>query len=225
MKKLAIRDLPKIERPREKLLRYGAKKLEIEELVAILLRRGNRNHKLSELSAGVTRLLKAKSQNKEELEYIDVKGISGIGNVQCIEVLAFVELANRLSESHSTSPLTPQYIFQDLFEIRGTKKENFYAYYLDSRNCLIKKELISVGTVDASLVHPREVFEPAIKISAVSVIVSHNHPSRNINPSDADIEITEILRECGELLGIKLLDHIIVSKEDYYSFKENSLLL
>lgn len=217
--------MPRIERPREKLMRYGAKKLEIEELVAILLRHGNRNHKLSDLSADVSKLLKAKSQNNEQIEYTEIKNIKGLGNVQSIEILAFLELADRLAKTKIANPLTPEFIFHDSIEIRNAKKESFYAYYLDSRNCLIKKELISIGTVDASLVHPREVFEPAIKISAVSVIVCHNHPSGNVNPSDADIEITDVLKECGELLGIKLLDHIIVSRDTFYSFKENNLLL
>lgn len=224
MKKLAIKDMPKIERPREKLLRYGARKLATEELISIMLRHGTSKVSLSQISLEFSSMLKNTLRNSESLEFDQVKAIRGIGTVQSIEMLAMIELFQRFSVIKSNEPITSSYVYQDLFEAKTSKKEKFYAYFLDSRSSLIKRELISIGTVDTSLVHPREVFEPAIKLSAVSVIVAHNHPSGNFNPSDADIEITDVLKDCGELLGVKLLDHIIVSKEGFFSFRENNLV-
>lgn len=224
MKKLAIKDMPKIERPREKLLRYGARKLATEELISIMLRHGTSKVSLSQISLELSSMIKNTLRNSESLEFDQVKAIRGIGTVQSIEMLAMIELFQRFSVIKSNEPITSSYVYQDLFEAKTSKKEKFYAYFLDSRSSLIKRELISIGTVDTSLVHPREVFEPAIKLSAVSVIVAHNHPSGNFNPSDADIEITDVLKDCGELLGIKLLDHIIVSKEGFLSFRENNLV-
>lgn len=224
MKKLAIKDMPKIERPREKLLRYGARKLATEELISIMLRHGTSKVSLSQISLELSSMIKNTLRNSESLEFDQVKAIRGIGTVQSIEMLAMIELFQRFSVIKSNEPITSSYVYQDLFEAKTSKKEKFYAYFLDSRSSLIKRELISIGTVDTSLVHPREVFEPAIKLSAVSVIVAHNHPSGNFNPSDADIEITDVLKDCGELLGIKLLDHIIVSKEGFFSFRENNLV-
>lgn len=188
------------------------------------MRHGSTKNSLNQIALEISVIIRNRVRNAEILSFEEVKSVKGIGNVQSIEILALVELTERFSLITDNQPITPNYIFQDLFEARNSKKEKFYAYYLDARNLLIKRELISVGTVDSSLVHPREVFEPAIKSSAVSLIIAHNHPSGNVEPSNADIEITEVLKDSGTLLGIKLKDHIIVAKDKFYSFKENNLL-
>jgi len=112
----------------------------------------------------------------------------------------------------------------ELKNIRNIKKEYFYVFCLDSRNKVIKKELVSVGTLNTSLVHPREVFEPAIRNLSAQLVIAHNHPSGDINPSEEDLNITAKLVKAGELLGINVLDHIVISKDNYFSFKENNLL-
>ena len=120
--------------------------------------------------------------------------------------------------------LKPKDIWEALADIRENKKEHFIIFYLDTRNHEIKRDIISVGCLNANLVHPREVFEPAIRNLAASVIVAHNHPSGNLEPSQEDLDLTKRLVGAGKLLGIELLDHVIVSKDGFSSFKEKGLI-
>ena len=119
--------------------------------------------------------------------------------------------------------LSPQDVFDNLKDIRESKKEHFIVFFLDSRNQEIKREIISIGTINSSLVHPREVFEPAVKYLAVQVILAHNHPSGELAPSEDDLGVNKRLSEAGKILGIEVLDHIIVTKTGFLSFKEKSL--
>ena len=139
--------------------------------------------------------------------------------------MACFELGKRLLKNKKAELyLRPEDIFAEMKDIRTHKKEHFVVFYLDSRNQEIKREIISIGSLNASLVHPREVFEPAVKHTAAHLIIAHNHPSGDPNPSTEDLHLTRRLTEAGKIMGIEILDHVIVARDRYLSFKEKGLL-
>jgi DNA repair protein RadC len=220
---VSIKSLPKLDRPREKLLRYGPNKLSTEELLAIILRSGQKGQNVLTIAKNVL-----KKFSEKELPYITVnelKNFPGIGEVKACEIVACFELGKRLLKDKKTNLyLTPKDVFDRLVEYRDKKKEHFFVFYLDVRNQEINYDIVSVGLLNASLVHPREVFENAIKHSAAQIIVAHNHPSGDVDPSEDDLEITKRLVEAGKILGIEIIDHIIVSKDSFFSFKNKGLI-
>ena len=224
MDNLAIRDLPRIERPREKLIKYGPDRLSNAELLAIIFRTGRKGENVLALAARTLRRI-----NLVDLchtTFPDLAAISGIGPTKACELLAGIELGKRIFENKKVSIsqlLSPQDVFDNLTDIRESKKEHFVVFFLDTRNQQIKREIISIGTINASLVHPREVFEPAVKHLAVQVILAHNHPSGDLEPSEEDLDVSRRLSEAGKILGIEVLDHIIVTKAGFMSFKEKGL--
>ena len=222
---LTICDLPRIERPREKLIKYGANRLSNTELLAILLRTGKKGESVLAFAA---RFLRTISLEKiTDLSFEEFRKISGIGPAKACELLSCVELGRRIFEHKKVNIsqlLSPQDVFNHLKDIRLSKKEHFVAFFLDSRNQEIKREIVSVGTINASLVHPREVFEPAVKYLAVQIILAHNHPSGTLEPSEDDLAVNKRLSEAGKILGIEVLDHIIVTKDSFISFKEKGLI-
>lgn len=218
-----IKDLPRVERPREKLMHYGPEKLSNSELLAILLRSGKKGENVVEMS---NRILKNfSSKNLPDLAFEELKKISGLGPAKACEIVACFELGKRLLKGKKSKIwLGPRDVWQELIDIRDNKKENFIIFYLDARNQKIKMEIISVGTLTANIVHPREVFEPAVINLAAQIIIAHNHPSGDTTPSEADIEITKKLTDAGKILGIEIIDHIIVAKNNFFSFKENGII-
>jgi DNA repair protein RadC len=222
-KSFTIHDLPRSERPRDKLIKYGPERLTNSELLAILLRTGKKGENVIELA---NRILKRfKTEELPNLKYDDLKNYSGLGPAKACEIIACFELSKRLLKGKKEKIyLTPQEVWNELRDLRDNKKEHFVILYLDIRNQEIKRETISVGSLTASLVHPREVFEPAIKNYAAQVILAHNHPSGNPEPSDDDIKMTKRLKESGIILGIEVIDHIIIGKNKYFSFKDKKLL-
>jgi DNA repair protein RadC len=220
---MKIKDLPKIERPREKLMKYGPTRLNNSELLAIILRTGTKDTNVVELSKKI--LTQISKHGFTEIAYEDLSHISGLGPAKACEIVACFELGKRLLKDKQTEILlSPQDVFDALKDIRDNKKEHFVIFYLDTRNQEIQREIISIGTLNASLVHPREVFEPAIRHLAAQIIITHNHPSGNPEPSQEDIEVTRKLAKAGELLGIEVIDHIIVTTKSYLSFKERNLI-
>ncbi len=221
--KKTIKDLPKIERPREKLIQYGPEKLTNSELLAILLRSGKKGENVIELA---NKILKRFSKDKlPKLTFNDLKDHSGLGPAKACEIVACFELGKRLlKDKKSEIYLKPKEIWEELKDLRDHKKEHFVIFYLDSRNQEIKREIISVGSLNANLVHPREVFEPAIRNLVAQIILAHNHPSGDPEPSEDDLEITKRLVESGKILGIEVVDHIIITKTGFISFKEKNLL-
>src|SRR3989344_1700527 len=160
---------------------------------------------------------------REKLE--ELREIKGLGGSKALQILAGIELGKRvLKGKKSALVLSPQDVWNELKEIRNHKKEHFVVFYLDTRNQEIKREAISVGTLNANLVHPREVFEPAIANHSAQIIVAQNHPSGNTGPSEEDSEITKQLVDAGKILGIDVIDHIIVTKDAFLSFKEQNLI-
>ena len=220
-----IKDLPKHKRPREKLSEKGAENLSDAELLAILIRTGRAGK--SALDIAKETLKKYPLTKLLAVPKDDLVSIKGLEETKAITIKAALELGQRAVGSFNDSlPIldSPEAIAAQLADLRDKQKEYFMALYLNARNQLIHKETISVGTLTASLVHPREVFEPAIRHFASSVVLAHNHPSNNPEASEEDIQLTEKLVRAGMILDIALLDHIIITNNGYTSFKEKGLV-
>ena len=225
--KLKIKDLPKNERPREKILRYGAEYLSNSELLALILRTGTKEDSVLNLCdrllshCGGINGISSPSIN-------DLKQVKGIGEVKATQVLALAELATRFNSFKSGEEYvvsSPKDVSNYMMrQMKGLKKEYFKLIMLNTKNIIISVKDISIGNLNSSIVHPREVFIEAIKLSSASVILCHNHPSGDPTPSKEDILITKRLRECGVLLGIEVLDHVIIGNEAYISLKEKGII-
>jgi len=219
---MKIKDLPKVDRPREKLEKYGPEKLSDSELLAILLRSGAKGINVVELARKI--LGKFSGSGLAKVGFRELKSTFGLGAAKACEIVACFELGRRLLQNKKSQIyLTPKDVWNELKDIRDNKKEHFVIFFLDARNQEIKREIISVGSLNANLVHPREVFEPAVRHLAAQIILAHNHPAGDLKPSEQDIEITKRLVEAGDILGIDIVDHIIVTKNGYASFKEKQL--
>ncbi|EKE11794.1 MAG: hypothetical protein ACD_15C00026G0013 [uncultured bacterium] len=220
---MKIKDLHKIDRPREKLEKYGPNRLSDAELLAILLRTGAKGLNAVELSKKILR--KFPQDKLIEAGFPELKKTFGLGSVKAGEIIACMELGRRLLKDKKVELiLSPRDVWENLKDIRDNKKEHFIVFYLDVRNQKIKREIISIGTLNASLVHPREVFEPAICHTAAQILIAHNHPSGDAKPSDDDIEVTKRLMEAGKILGIEIVDHVIVAENSFLSLKCEGLL-
>lgn len=224
--KLKVKDLPLDSRPREKLLEKGPQALSDAELIAILLRTGSKELNVIDLA---TLLIKEKD-GLANLAAASVESIlkiakgKGIGKDKAATLLAAFEISRRIKASDrlktSYSITSPELISKFIAQTRDLMKEAFFVVCLNSANKVIKTEKISEGSLDASIVHPREVFKVAIESSAKSIILVHNHPSGSLQPSNEDINVTRKLIEAGKILEIKVLDHIIIAGESYFSFFE-----
>lgn len=159
----------------------------------------------------------------EKLTLDQLLKIKGLGSAKALLILSAVEFGKRMM-TEKTEILSPHLIWNSCVDICSSQREHFVVFYLDTQNKLIERQIISVGTLNASLVHPREVFEPALSLHAASIIIAHNHPSGNLEPSREDLEVTERLVNAGKLLGIDIIDHVIVVKGRYMSFKQKRLL-
>lgn len=220
---MKLKEMPKAERPREKLIHYGVSRLTRTELLAMLLGSGRKGENVRELSARVLRTCGA--DKLPEMTYEELVKVPGLGTARACTLIAAFELSRILLQGKKTELyLKPEDVFDRLKDIRDNKKEHFVILYLDTRNQEIKKEIVSIGSLNASLVHPREVFEPAVRNTAAQILIAHNHPSGDTNPSTEDINVSHRLAEAGKIMGIEVIDHVIVSKNSYFSFKEKGLL-
>jgi len=215
---MSIKNMARHEQPREKLMERGPANLRDAELMAILLGTGIEGRDVLSLSRDI--LVRFPKSRLLALDFKTLSSIKGIGPAKACLLLAAFELSKRALEVEDNSlPIirNAREAVLHLQDIRRAKKEHFVALYLNARNQLLHKETISVGTLNASLVHPREVFKPAIDHLAATVIVAHNHPSGGLEPSEADVMLTGRLHDAGELLGIELRDHLIVTGEAFQS--------
>lgn len=225
MSQYKIKDIPRSDRPREKLVKHGSQFLSNSELLAILLGSGYKGKNVIQLARDVLR--KYQSKNLPKLTYQELVSQKGVGKVAACRILSAFELATRLlldQDGEAVIIKTPNDVYQLLKEIGKYKKEHFVGLYLNARNQLIHQETISIGGLNANIIHPREVFEPAIKHHAASIIVVHNHPSGSLKPSEEDLEITKRLVKTGKLLGIKVVDHLIIAGKKFFSLKEKGLI-
>lgn len=223
MQNKKIADIPKTERPREKLIKYGPEKLSSSELLAIILRSGQKGENAINLAKKILR--KFSSKKLPNIEFKDLVTQLGLGESKACSIIASFELSKRLlKEKKSTLILSHKEVWQEMKDIREKNKEHVVIFYLDSKNQIIKRSIISIGTVNASMVHPREVYEAAISHNATQIIIAHNHPSGDLTPSPEDIQVTKRLSEAGKILGIELLDHIIVTKDHFLSLKKENFM-
>lgn len=223
-----IKDIPIYDRPRERIKLLGPESLSDEELFAIIIKTGTREASAKLLASKL--LAKVGGiQKVTKLNYKELTKIKGIGDAKACTLLAIIEISKRINKEVvslqnikiTNSKLVYKY-YKDI--LSDKKQEYFYCLYLDSKKKVIADKLLFIGTLNKSIVHPREIFKEAYQLSASSIICIHNHPSGDIKPSIEDIEITKQLVEIGKMQGIPIIDHIIVGHDKYYSFYENNLL-
>ncbi len=221
MKDIMIKELNEDEKPRERLIKYGKESLSNEELLSIILKTGTKNYSVKTLA----KLVLKEINNINELKDITINklmSVKGIGKVKAIEILASLELGKRvyyLKQKNNIKLNNTDKVFEYFrYMLMYENQENFIAVYLDSKSRLISYKVLFKGTLNTSYVHPREIFKYAFLESAYSIIVIHNHPSGEVDPSNQDIELTNNLFKIGSLMGIPIVDHIIIGKEKYFSF-------
>ena len=219
-----IKDIKKEERPRERLIQYGVESLSNEELLSIILKTGTKDYSVKTLAKLVLKEINDISSLKD-MTINKLMSIKGIGKVKAIEILAALELGKRvyyLKKNNDIILNNTTKVFEYFrYMLMYERQENFIAVYLDTNSRIISYKILFKGTLNTSCVHPREIFKYAFLESAYSIIVIHNHPSGEVDPSIQDIELTNKLFEISMVMGIPIIDHIIVGKEKYYSFYEN----
>jgi DNA repair protein RadC len=220
-----IKDLQTFDRPRERLIKYGADYLTDEELIAILLKTGTKKHSAKDLATILLNEIDG-INNLNSISYEKLISIEGIKQSKACDIMAAVELSRRINDIkdiqnvkfNNCEVVYNYYKNKIAYELQ----EHFYCVYLDTNKRIIKEKLLFKGTLNYSIVHPREVFKEAYLVGASAIICVHNHPSGNVLPSKQDLDITKSLQEVGSILGIKIVDHIIVGKNNYYSFLQNN---
>lgn len=222
-----IKSIPEDDRPQEKLLKDGANRLSNSELIAVIIRTGSKDENVVMLAQRILNDEGRGLRNIAEGTIGKFKSYKGISDVKACQLAAVAELSKRIStlkleKIKISSPNDAAVVMME--EMRYYKKEYFKIILLDTKNNIKKVSEISVGSLNSSIVHPREVFSEAVLNSASSIILVHNHPSGESEPSQEDIVLTNRLDECGKILGIKVLDHIIIGDGVFYSFKEEGLL-
>jgi DNA repair protein RadC len=228
-----VNDLPVSERPRERLVRHGSKVLSAQELLALILGRGTRGQSVMNIAQEL--LVKFSSLEKVvEASLEDLCTIKGLGLAKATQLKACLEIAQRVAnaqldgaQAHGRKQpvASPQDIFAVVRPlIASSHKEHLVLISFDNRNKVLATDMVAVGTLNANLVHPREVFDLAISHHAASIAISHNHPSGDAQPSEADVAVTKRLKEAGVIMGIELLDHVIITTTTFFSFRENQLM-
>ena len=224
---MLMREYRKEEKPRERFLQDGPESLSNQELFALLLRTGTKEESVLQMA---NRLLDAFEELRllKEASIEELTAIKGIGEAKAIQLLAAVELGRRIHRVNNQERYVirspedgAKYCMEDM---RFLTQEHFVCLYLNTKNQVLHKRTIFIGSLNASIVHPREVFKEAFRRSAASIICLHNHPSGSPDPSKEDIEVTKRLVECGKIIGIDLLDHIIIGEHKYVSLKEKGYL-
>ncbi|SDZ03994.1 DNA repair protein RadC [Evansella caseinilytica] len=224
---MLIRDVPKNERPRERMIREGSQSLSNQDLIALVLGSGTRSESVLELSGRVLQHFDGLKLLKEA-SVKELQMIRGIGEAKAVQLKAAMELGKRIQQYSAEERYvirSPEDVAKYMMEdMRHLTQENFVCLYLNTKNHVIHKQTIFIGSLNSSIVHPREVFKEAFRYSAAAVICLHNHPSGDVTPSREDIEVTKRLAQCGSMLGIDMLDHIIIGDHRYCSLKEKGYL-
>lgn len=223
---IKIKDLPINERPRERLLEHGVDKLSNEELLSILIKSGTKNESVKSLSNNILVLINDIT-NLRKINFQQLIKIKGIGDAKACLLLSAIELGKRIFQNNQVikkEVMNNAKVIFDYYKniLYDNKQEHFYAVYLDSKKRIIEDRLLFIGTINQSLVHPRNIFKEACLLDASSIVCVHNHPSGNVLPSKEDRLMTERLVTIGSTMGISVIDHIIVGNNNYYSFFENN---
>lgn len=219
-----IKDLPEGERPRERLLAKGPSALSDAELLALIIRTGSRKRNAVDLAREVLKEVDLRDPSSVTLNRL--KSIDGLGDVKAGQLLATLELSKRIGSGRDRGAklTSPEDVFEEVVDGFDAGKECFLGLYLDTKSRVLKRERVSVGSLNRSVVHPREVLRPAVLEGAASLIVAHNHPSGDPEPSEGDIEVTRRLVEASGVLGIELLDHVVVGDGAYVSLAERGVV-
>ncbi|MBM7606942.1 DNA repair protein RadC [Lysinibacillus composti] len=224
---LMIRDVHIEDRPRERLIRQGAQSLSNQELIAILLRTGTKQESVLTLANRVLNYFE-KLHELKHATLEEIISIKGIGEAKAVQLLAAIELGRRLSQKQVDSRYTirspkdaADYLIPEMSSLR---QEHFVVLFLNVKNQILHKQTIFIGSLNSSIVHPREIFREAVKRSAASIICAHNHPSGVPTPSPEDIEVTKRLLEAGFIIGIELIDHVIIGDHQFISLKEKGYM-
>jgi DNA repair protein RadC len=212
-----IRDIPEADRPREKLLRKGAAALSDQELLAVLLGKGAPGMDVMKLAAKLAKVIDAKGLS---VQADDLREFDGVGDAKATLVLAALEFARRRIKPEGARIETPADLLPHVRHYSDRKQEHFLCASINGANEILNIRVVSIGLVDRTPVHPREVFAEALADRASAVIVAHNHPAGGLEPSAADIEVTKQLKAAGAVMGVVLLDHIIFNRTGYFSFLE-----
>ncbi|MEK7177258.1 MAG: DNA repair protein RadC [Patescibacteria group bacterium] len=230
MKSYTLHDLPADERPRERLVKHGVESLSLQELLSLIFGRGVKGESVTSMSQKLITIF-GSLDKLSEASIEELIKIKGLGLAKACQIKACFEISKRLvkeeslNENKSVIIKTPKDLYPLLKEkIINFHKEYFMVVSLDNRNKIINIDIISIGTLNSSLIHPRETFEAAIKNHAALIIICHNHPSGELKPSEDDLVVTNNLVKAGKLLGIEVADHLIISKDGYYSFKEKKII-
>lgn len=226
MNNVMIKDIPNSEKPRERMIKYGVENISNEDLLAITIKSGTKSFS----SKHIASLILSQVKDIGELKNFNVAQFTkmkGIGYVKAVELLAALELGRRVYYEPKANAKTklnnPSSIYEYFkYKISDVKQEYFYCLYLDNKKNLIEYRLLFMGTINMSIVHPREIFKEAYRLSASSIICLHNHPSGSSTPSEEDKKMTTNLVKIGKLLGIEIIDHIIICDDEFYSFYENN---
>lgn len=224
---IKMKEVPKEDRPRERLLEHGPGHLSNQELLAILLGSGTQKENVHQLAEKVLRHFEGLRMLKD-VTIEELTEIKGVGQVKGVNILAAVEFGKRIHQFKDKEKYvirSPEdganYVMEEMCSL---KQEHFVALFLNTKNQVIHRQTIFVGSLNASIVHPREVYREAIKRSAASIICAHNHPSGDPSPSQEDIHVTKRLSESGKVIGIELLDHLIIGDHKFISLKEKGYL-
>jgi len=227
MKKFTLHDLPKEERPRERLRKVGVDNLSLAELLALIIEKGKKGENVLTIAQNLISHF-GNLENIKKASIEELQQVKGIGFATACKLRAAFKLGEKAqvsSTEYGQKIESPKDVFSLLKNDLGDKKkEHFKILSLDSRNKLISVDDVSIGTINANLVHPREIFKTAIQHLAVSIILAHNHPSGDPEPSEDDLEITKRVVEAGKIIGIDVLDHIIITKTKFFSFKDKKLI-
>ncbi len=214
--------------PREKLAQLGPHALSVAELLAIIFGTGHGGESVQQLAARILHEYGAFAL-RDVHDYAQVRRETGLPHVKACQLLACFELGARLfkplpHDKQAVTIRTPQDVFEFLTDMRTLRKEQLRGLYLNARNVVIHQEIVSIGTITANLVDAKEVFRPALEYSAISVIIAHNHPSGNPEPSDEDIAVTAQLAHAGSILSVRLIDHIIIAGDSFISLNERGVV-
>lgn len=225
---MKIKDIPLENRPRERLSKNGPSVLSDSELLAVILQKGTSKDNVIDMSNKL--LSKYPIEQLSDMTLSELQEIDGIGPAKSMQIVSLFEFMKRHNKAKNSKKIVTIESAKDVFNyfveiLDNKKKEHFYILLLDSKNQIINHSLISVGLLDASPIHPREVFKEAIKNSAASIVLIHNHPSGDPTPSEQDNEVTQLLINSGDMLGIKVIDHLIIGNNNFYSFKEKSKII
>ena len=218
-----VREMPKEDRPRERMIESGASSLSNEELLAILLRTGRKDLSVIELAKNVLYHLES-LEDLKRITVLELLQINGIKEAKATTIVAAIELGKRLSNLQRNPKVSIKSGY-DVYHLLSAdlthlEQEHFICLYLNTKSELIKKETIFIGTINQTLIHPREIYKNAIKLSASAILFVHNHASGDSNPSKADFQATSSLMESGVIMGIDVIDHIVIGNHEFYSLKD-----